>query len=60
MMTAVHSSNDDKDKHHSGRRLPWDLKRQILDLRSADWGPIVLQCAQNVWGFGHTMGRTLD
>jgi beta-phosphoglucomutase-like phosphatase (HAD superfamily) len=31
-------------------RLPWELKRQILGLRSSDWGPIVMDYAQTVWG----------
>lgn len=30
--------------------LPWELKRQILGLRSCDWGPIVLQYAHEIWG----------
>ena len=31
-------------------RLPWELKRQILGLRSSDWGTIVLNYAKTVWG----------
>ena len=31
-------------------RLPWDLKKQILGLRGAEWTPIVLGYAKEHWG----------
>ena len=34
----------------SDGRLPWELKRQILGLRSSDWGPIVMNHAMKEWG----------
>ena len=39
------NSNDDA----GDGRLPWELKRQILGLRSSDWGTIVLNYAKSVW-----------
>ena len=51
------NANDDEDNSNTKnnnkqyrQRLPWELKRRILGLRSAEWGPIVLQYAQEVWG----------
>jgi beta-phosphoglucomutase-like phosphatase (HAD superfamily) len=35
---------------HRDFRLPWELKRRILGLRSSDWGPIVLAYVQETWG----------
>lgn len=32
------------------KRLPWELKKQILGLRGAEWGPIVLRYVQENWG----------
>lgn len=31
-------------------RLPWEVKKQILGLRSSDWGPIIINYAQEKWG----------
>lgn len=31
-------------------RLPWEIKRQILGLRGAEWIPMVLSYAQENWG----------
>lgn len=31
-------------------RLPWELKKQILGLRGAEWAPIVLSYAESHWG----------
>lgn len=31
-------------------RIPWELKRQILGLRGAEWFPIVIKFAQENWG----------
>jgi phosphoglycolate phosphatase-like HAD superfamily hydrolase len=33
--------------HH---RLPWELKKQILGLRGAEWAPIALKYATEHWG----------
>lgn len=30
--------------------LPWDLKKQILGLRGAEWAPIALNYAKQHWG----------
>ena len=30
--------------------LPWDLKKQILGLRGAEWAPIALNYAKVHWG----------
>ncbi len=30
--------------------LPWDLKKQILGLRGAEWAPIALKYAEDHWG----------
>jgi beta-phosphoglucomutase-like phosphatase (HAD superfamily) len=53
MFAALNISPNDIP-HYNGKasdgRLPWELKRQILGLRSSDWGPIVMNYAQNVWG----------
>jgi beta-phosphoglucomutase-like phosphatase (HAD superfamily) len=32
-----------------GNVLPWTLKQQILGLRGSEWGPIVLQYAEQYW-----------
>jgi pseudouridine 5'-phosphatase len=37
-------------ERHKDDRLPWELKRRILGLRSSDWGPIVLEYAKEIWG----------
>jgi histone-binding protein RBBP4/pseudouridine-5'-monophosphatase len=31
-------------------RLPWELKKRILGLRGSEWGPLVLDHAQEAWG----------
>lgn len=33
----------------NGHRLPWELKKQILGLRGAEWGPIVIDYAEKHW-----------
>jgi pseudouridine 5'-phosphatase len=43
MPTQIREQCDD-------HRLPWELKRRILGLRSSDWGPIVINYAKEVWG----------
>ena len=30
--------------------LPWELKKQILGLRGAEWGPIAIEYAKKNWG----------
>jgi len=30
--------------------LPWELKKQILGLRGAEWAPIALEYAREHWG----------
>lgn len=30
--------------------LPWELKKQILGLRGAEWAPIALDYAKENWG----------
>lgn len=30
--------------------LPWELKKQILGLRGAEWAPIALNYAKTYWG----------
>lgn len=30
--------------------LPWELKKQILGLRGAEWAPIALNYAKDHWG----------
>lgn len=32
-----------------GYRLPWELKKRILGLRGAEWGPIVIEYAEHHW-----------
>lgn len=34
----------------SSYRLPWELKKQILGLRGAEWAPLVLAYAKEHWG----------
>ena len=34
----------------SNNLLPWDLKKQILGLRGAEWAPIALNYAKEHWG----------
>jgi HAD superfamily hydrolase (TIGR01509 family) len=33
----------------SDYRLPWELKKQLLGLRGAEWAPIVIQYAEKHW-----------
>ena len=33
-----------------GDRLPWELKKQILGKRGAEWIPIVISYARKNWG----------
>jgi beta-phosphoglucomutase-like phosphatase (HAD superfamily) len=37
------------DEIISTMQLPWELKRQILGLRSVEWGPIAIRYAQTHW-----------
>jgi beta-phosphoglucomutase-like phosphatase (HAD superfamily) len=39
----------------SDYRLPWELKKQILGLRGAEWAPIVLSYAKEHWGVTEAM-----
>jgi HAD superfamily hydrolase (TIGR01509 family) len=52
-LKTLHSNSnnntDDIDNDYENFRLPWELKRQILGLRSKDWGPIVMKYAQDIW-----------
>lgn len=53
MYTALNISLDIVNKLNGDTtdgRLPWELKRQILGLRSSDWGPIVIKYATTEWG----------
>mmetsp|Transcript_26686 Transcript_26686/g.55885 ORF Transcript_26686/g.55885 Transcript_26686/m.55885 type:complete len:307 (-) Transcript_26686:104-1024(-) len=38
-----------QERSADGGRLPWELKKQILGLRGSEWGPLVIQYAQNHW-----------
>lgn len=40
--------------------LPWELKRQILGLRSSDWGPIVLNYARENWSVTEDLLPSVD
>jgi pseudouridine 5'-phosphatase len=48
--SSNHQGNERYEKAHRQRRLPWELKRQILGLRGSDWGPIVIRYAIEHWG----------
>lgn len=48
------------ERHSEDRRLPWELKRQILGLRASDWAPIVLKYAQEKWGVAEEVLPTVD
>lgn len=39
-----------QDAPMSNRILPWELKKQILGLRGAEWAPIALKYAKDHWG----------
>lgn len=38
---------------HGEMLLPWELKKQILGLRGSEWGPVVLDFAQQHWQLPH-------
>jgi pseudouridine-5'-monophosphatase len=37
-------------RYEADHRLPWEVKKQILGLRSSDWGPIMINYAKEKWG----------
>ena len=41
-------------------RLPWEVKKQILGLRSSDWGPIMISYAKDKWGVVTTNLPTVE
>jgi pseudouridine 5'-phosphatase len=58
--SSNHQGNERYEEAHRQRRLPWELKKQILGLRGSDWGPIVIQYAIEHWGIPSESAPTVQ
>jgi len=47
-------------EQYSDDRLPWELKKQILGLRGAEWGPIVRNYAMDKWEVDESMAPSVE